>query len=198
MNKNNESNFGLNWQGPIEFNKFENGNICKNKPSLNETGLYLFTVEIKEKLFAVTYVGAAPVYPIYYRVSTWYKMTKSKKVGSYLYFKEDALDKQLDYKLTIFDGNEIDDKMIEHNLQTPFIFYCPINECQIKELNEKFGELNHIRELEGALKNKLRRKMESRKYLLSFEHAKYGISDKKIINICSDKDCDILGLTTTL
>lgn len=180
--------YTINWKGPIPFSGFikENENDDSFK-DLMKNGLYLFCLKRKNGSYAVTYVGAAPSSTIFNRVSNWYKLTIKKQSGMYVDFNlDDENNELLDIYLTDIENI---DNLIEKNEEFE-IFYAVIE-------NKKHAFVKDVArpifELEGSIKNILRKHMDSRKYLLSLEPPKYRLDFKNIINRVEENQI-IIGL----
>jgi len=184
-------NINLNWKGPFPFEKFSNKEICNSNPDLNENGVYLYSLKEKNSdIYMVTYVGAAPIQSIFNRIFNEYSGTKNLKIGSYLKHSISDTNEELEIFIRIFD--EIDEDLIKHNIESHFIFYAVPDNDIISKLSQELSD--PFKEIEGALKNILRRKMESRKFLNILEHPKYNFNPKFIINSTEDPVIKIKGL----
>lgn len=182
----------LTWKGPIPFEKFKDSEICKSHTDLNENGIYLFCIEENnnDDKFAVTYVGVASSYSIFDRISSWLKLTKNKGIGSYFRYDSNSNEDELEIIMTHFEGENIGDELIKHNIDKSFLFYTVPDETALKIIEELYRPLY---EIEGTIKNILRKKMGTRKYLISLEPPKYGINPNRIKNLLEDNRFSIKG-----
>ena len=183
----------LTWIGPVNLSDFKESNDKSKFSSdnsyedLKKCGLYLWCIELPDKTYGVYYVGAAPVKSIYKRINEEYWQVENKIVGMYFDLKYSEDKKHIiDFNILMTDNTTdkvlITDEIIKHNIKNTWIFYTAPTEDSLNKIKDTYKVSRPLYELEGALKNILRKNMESRKYYLSMEHPRFGIDYNKIEN----------------
>ena len=154
----------------------------------------MWCTKLIDNVFCVNYVGSAPVYPIFSRISYEYDHMEQYSLIKYDELKNgnDLSKIEIDIEINSFRKAE-NSNLVELNKNEPYIFYFPIDEnFKIRYTEDTLNKF--IRDMEGSLKLKLWMKGKTRRYLTSLESMRYNINpDNLEIRLKSD-NISVIGI----